>query len=124
MKRSLWSVNKFLRIGVSAILLTWIGLKTDWHEVQGAFANLRIEWWLGALALLGVTQIVSTWRWQLLARPLGFDRSFKHMTGFYFIGMYFNMLLPTSVGGDVVRAWYLSGGTGRRLAAFMSVFLD
>src|SRR5207237_734616 len=36
----------------------------------------------------------------------------------------FNLLLPTSVGGDVVRAWYLDGHSGRRLAAFVAVFLD
>src|SRR5262249_61409322 len=34
------------------------------------------------------------------------------------------LVLPTSVGGDVVRAWYLDGGSGRRLAAFAAVFLD
>jgi uncharacterized membrane protein YbhN (UPF0104 family) len=38
--------------------------------------------------------------------------------------MYFNLILPTSVGGDVVRAWYLDGQTGRRLSAFLSVFID
>jgi glycosyltransferase 2 family protein len=38
--------------------------------------------------------------------------------------MYFNLLLPTSVGGDVMRAWYLDGGSGRKLAALAAVFLD
>src|SRR5262249_45042449 len=36
----------------------------------------------------------------------------------------FNLMLPTSVGGDVVRAYYVNGQSGRRLAAFASVFLD
>ena len=40
------------------------------------------------------------------------------------IGMYFNLVLPTSVGGDVVRAWYLDRSTGRRMTAFLSVFID
>jgi glycosyltransferase 2 family protein len=38
--------------------------------------------------------------------------------------MYFNLLLPTSVGGDVVRAWYLNGGSGRRLRSVAAVLLD
>src|SRR5437899_126356 len=38
--------------------------------------------------------------------------------------MYFNLVLPTSVGGDVVRAWYLDGGSRRRLLALLSVFVD
>jgi uncharacterized membrane protein YbhN (UPF0104 family) len=38
--------------------------------------------------------------------------------------MYFNLVLPTSVGGDVVRAWCLDAKTGRRLNAFLSVLVD
>ena len=38
--------------------------------------------------------------------------------------MYFNLLLPTSVGGDVVRAYYLDNKSGRRLPALAAVFLD
>src|SRR5205823_13782081 len=82
------------------------------------------ELWLAALALLALAQVVSAFRWQLLARPLGFRRSLGQYTGFYFVGMYFNLLLPTSVGGDVVRAWYLDGKSGRKLAAFLSVLVD
>jgi uncharacterized membrane protein YbhN (UPF0104 family) len=63
-------------------------------------------------------------RWQLLAAQLGFSRPLRQLTAFYFIGMYFNLVLPTSVGGDVVRGWYLDGRSGRPLAAFVSVLLD
>ncbi len=117
-------MNKIVRLGVSATLLAWIAWHTDWEHVGRAFAHLRLHWWLTAVGLLLVAQVVSALRWQLLARPLRFHRSLGQMTGYYFIGMYFSLLLPTSVGGDVVRAWYLDGGRGRRLAAFVSVLLD
>src|SRR5262249_39754699 len=38
--------------------------------------------------------------------------------------MFFNLFLPTSVGGDVARAWYLNAGSGRRMASAVSVFVD
>jgi len=117
-------VNKALRLGVSAVLLSWVAWHTDWSQVSQAFGQLRVELWLAAIGTLVLTQIVSALRWQMLARRLGFDRPLWQYTGFYFIGMYFNLLLPTSVGGDVVRAWYLDGRSGRRLAAFVAVFLD
>jgi uncharacterized membrane protein YbhN (UPF0104 family) len=117
-------VNKLLRIGVSGVLLGWIAWHTDWIQVGHAFARLRVELWLAAIATLALSQVVSALRWQMLARPLGFDRPLWQYTSFYFIGMYFNLVLPTSVGGDVVRAWYLDGGSGRRLAAFVAVLLD
>src|SRR5262249_35673261 len=55
---------------------------------------------------------------------LGFDGSWWRYTSYYFIGMYFNIILPTSVGGDVVRVWYLDSRSGRRWNAFLSVLLD
>jgi uncharacterized membrane protein YbhN (UPF0104 family) len=117
-------VSKIIRIGVSAVLLGYVAWHTEWDKFGQAFARLQVGLWLAALALLLVTQVVSAVRWQILARALGFERSLVQLTGIYFIGMYFNLLLPTSVGGDVVRAWYLDGGSRRRLAAFASVFLD
>src|SRR5260370_27638433 len=123
-KRSWTFVNKALRLGVSGVLLGWIAWHTDWVQMGQAFARLRVGLWLAALATLALTQAVSALRWQMLARPLGFDRPLWQYTGFYFIGMYFNLLLPTSVGGDVVRAWYLDRRSGRRLAAFVAVLLD
>jgi uncharacterized membrane protein YbhN (UPF0104 family) len=117
-------VNKKLRYAISGLLLAWVGWHTNWQQVGSAFAHMHAELWLAALAVLIGAQMASAWRWQLLSRALGFERTAPQMFGYYFIGMYFNLLLPTSVGGDVVRAWYLDGGTGHRLAALAAVFVD
>ncbi len=113
-----------LRPLVSGTLLAWLAWRTDWSQVAHVFGQLRLELWLGAVGLYLGTQVVSALRWQLLAAPLGFWQPLRQFTAFYFIGMYFNLVLPTSVGGDVVRAWYLDGGSRRRLLAFLSVFVD
>lgn len=89
-----------------------------------AFRSLRWPYWVLSVGLYALTQVVSSARWQMLARPLGFQRPLRQMVAIYYIGMFFNLVLPTSVGGDVVRAWYLNGGSGRRMSAFLSVFLE
>jgi len=66
---------------------------------------------------------LEAWR-QLFARELRFQRTLPQFFGYYLIGSYFNLLLPTSVGGDVMRAWYLDGGSGRKLASLAAVLLD
>jgi uncharacterized membrane protein YbhN (UPF0104 family) len=109
---------------VSLSLLGWLASRLDWAQLGRVFAQLRLEWWLAAVGLYVLTQVVSAFRWRLLAGPLGFHQSLKQFTGYYFIGMFFNLFLPTSVGGDVVRALYLDGGAGRKLAAFLSTFVD
>lgn len=117
-------MSKLIRILVSVALLGLIASQTDWSQVATAFGRLRGDLWLAAVVLLGATQVISALRWQVIASALGFRRSVRQLTGIYFIGAFFNLLLPTSVGGDVVRAWYLDGRSGRRLAAFASVLLD
>jgi uncharacterized membrane protein YbhN (UPF0104 family) len=100
-------VNKKLRILVTVSLFAWLAWRTDWDQIRQAGANLQIQYWLAALVLYLGIQILSAFRWKLLAKPLGYGGSVWQFTRFYFIGMFFNLFLPTSVGGDVVRACYL-----------------
>jgi glycosyltransferase 2 family protein len=118
------ALSRYFRLAVSALLLGWIAWKTDWQELGKVFAQLRLELWLAAVALFAVCQTISSVRWRIMARQLGFQQSLGQFINLYFVGTYFNLLLPTSVGGDVVRVWYLNNGSGRRLAALLAVFLD
>lgn len=117
-------MNKLLRCAVTALLLYWVGRDVEWRKVAEAFARLEHVYWLAAVGLYLLTQAVSAARWQVFARQLGMDRPLRQLTGIYFIGMYFNLFLPTSVGGDVVRAFYLNGRSGRKLRAVAAVLLD
>jgi uncharacterized protein (TIRG00374 family) len=117
-------VAKNLRWIITLGLLSWLAWRTDWDRVRHDFTSLHLGFCVGALGLGLLMQLVSGLRWQLLARPLGFRGSCWQFTAFYFIGMFFNLVLPTSVGGDVVRAWYLDGGSGHRMTAFVSVLID
>jgi uncharacterized membrane protein YbhN (UPF0104 family) len=116
--------STYFRIAVSAVLLGFIAWKTDWSVVSAKFANLNWGLWLAAVGIAVFAQGFSARRWQLFAREMRFTRTLPQYCAYYFIGTYFNMLLPTSVGGDVVRVWYLDGKSGRKLAAFASVFLE
>jgi uncharacterized membrane protein YbhN (UPF0104 family) len=123
-------VSKRWRLLGSLTLLAVLAWRVDWGQVGSAFIHLNASLWLVAVGLYALTQAVSSIRWQLLAQALGFGGSWRHYLAFYYIGMFFNLLLPTSVGGDVVRTWYLSNldgpapGAGRGISAFLSVFAD
>jgi uncharacterized protein (TIRG00374 family) len=113
-----------MRLAVSVVLLTRLACRTDWSKVQAGFVDLRWEYWMAAVGLLILAQFVSALRWKYYTDRLLAPHSVGQLTGFNFIGMYFNLMLPTSVGGDVVRAWYLDRQSGRWLPAFASVLLD
>jgi uncharacterized membrane protein YbhN (UPF0104 family) len=117
-------VSKHFRIAGSVLLLGILAWRLDREQLVGAFAGLKLLYWLLAGAVFVVAQVVSSLRWQLLSAPLGFETPWRHYLSFYFIGMFFNLLLPTSVGGDVVRALYLAAGAPRRSQAVLSILAD
>jgi hypothetical protein len=117
-------LSKVLRFGISAALLGFVAWQTDWSDVAQRFASLHITWWWAAFGLLLLGLASSARRWQAYASELGFERSWSQVCTYYFVGMYFNLVLPTSVGGDVVRVVYLNGQSGRKWLAFVSVLLE
>ena len=101
--------KRLLRLTVSAAILGVLAAKTDW--AQGT-AHVRGLHWAGAgaaFAVLLAAQVVSAVRWQWLAQPLGFDGPLRHYITAYFVGMFFNLLLPTSVGGPSDKRLVLCG---------------
>ncbi len=123
-------MKKYVRILGSVVLLGAIAWRLDWGQVAAALGRVRPGYFVVAVLLFVALQVASSVRWRLLARVQGFDGSPLRYIAYYFIGMFFNLALPTSVGGDVVRVWYLAGQqgagptTGRRLAALVSVLAE
>jgi uncharacterized membrane protein YbhN (UPF0104 family) len=117
-------VKNTLRVGGSLALVVVLALRTDLGVVARAASGVRWGWWLAAVACFVLAQVVSSMRWRALARPLGFAQPLSSFTSWYFVGTFFNLVLPTSVGGDVVRAWYLGRNSSRGPDAVLSVFAD
>ncbi len=82
-------------------MIGWLAWRTDWTSLGQALSHAHFALWWAALGLYLFTQAASGLRWQLLSRPLGFERTLLDYTRMYFVGMFFNLFLPTSVGGDV-----------------------
>lgn len=82
----------------------------------------------GLLALSVVLTLLSVFllahRWSILAAGVGFHRPFMKMVQYCYVGMFLNSFLPSTIGGDFGRCYYLSKGTGRYLHALSSVVVD
>jgi len=106
-------MKKYGRLLGSVILAGLLAWRLDWQQVAAAFMQLNVLYWFSALVLYLFTQGISAARWQMLGRMLGLGGCWRDYLRLYFVGMFFNLVLPTSVGGDVVRAWYLARGERR-----------
>ncbi len=117
-------MKALLRIGISLGLLAWLLSRTDPRGIIDAIVNLSPLTWAVAFLMYLVSQVVSSLRWYFLAHALGFGGSWLMYLKYYFVGMYFNLFLPTSVGGDVLKVIFLSRGTSNKLRATYSILSD
>jgi len=112
------------RIGVSGGVLLWLFCRFDLKGILASFQGLSMSVWAVACLMYLAAQILSSIRWWILSDSLAFPGRWRTYLGFYFVGMYFNLFLPTSLGGDVLKVHFLSREEGRRFLAAYSVVGD
>lgn len=97
---------------------------TDAGAIIARLGDVRLDFVAAAVALYAGGQLLSAWRWQLLLGPVRLSVRFARLAAFYFIGMFFNLFLPTVVGGDAVKAILLARETGAPARSAVSVFME
>ncbi|MBF0330998.1 MAG: flippase-like domain-containing protein [Candidatus Omnitrophica bacterium] len=112
------------RLGLSFGLLAWIFSFIKWNEIISVVktADVGLLWWAG-LVYMAINVLVLI-RWYIFMRALGLDVSVGLVCRYFFIGSFCNLFLPTSIGGDLVKAIGLSRGVGQKPKVFASVVLD
>lgn len=113
-----------LKIGFSLALYAYIFTSVDVSRLWTLLKAANVSLFAIGVAGYIVVQTMSAYRWSLLLGPLGMRTSFGRLLSIYFLGMFFNWFLPTAIGGDVVRVYYLSRDAGRLSGPTASVFLD
>ncbi len=68
-------------------------------------------------------QGMSAYRWSIVLKK-DVQVPYTRLLSIYFIGMFFNNFLPTIVGGDVVKGYYLYKKTGRGDVTAASILMD
>lgn len=110
-------------------LLGYLATRIDWASLVRSFTGMDFRFFWASVAVFLVAQAASALRWRALAHAQGFRDPIGPFARWYAAGMFCNLALPSSVGGDLIRAWYLArkgngGVLARRQAAVASVLLD
>ncbi len=117
--------GKFLlKIALSVGILGYLFSKISLHSFWESFLNARHNYIILAFVLYIIGQTLCAYKWELLAKTLGFRRRFKRFLAYYFIGMFFNLFFLGSIGGDVGKAYLLAGSQDSRMRAGYSILAD
>ncbi len=95
-----------------------------WEEIIKVIlrANLNILALAFLLHLIGL--LISVFRWNLLLKAIGIKKGLTNLLVIYWVSLFYNLFLPTSIGGDVVRVYDLSFTTGKLEKSLASVVMD
>lgn len=131
----LWVLRLVLGLAVVGVLIAW--------QSEGVRRALERASWpllLGAVAFYLSTQLLSALKWQLLLNaalraqnpdelheatstrpaPLTWLECYR----IYLIGMFWNLFMPTSIGGDAMRAFLAGRRTGNLPLAASSILTE
>jgi hypothetical protein len=123
-RSALGTLGMVLRVAVSAALVAWILRRAPLGEVLAAFRKADLRFVLLSIALNPLGYWASVSRWRLLLRSQGGDASFPFLLRSFLVGVFFNNLLPSTIGGDVIRAVDTSRSGVSRAQAVAIVFVD
>jgi len=109
--------------------LFFIGLlfylvRGDIPEIVRVLKNINRKFFIAAVAVFLLTVPVMARRLQLIFEAEELPMKFLDALNLTFIGYFFNNFLPTSIGGDVVKAMCASRATGEPVKSLTSVLMD
>src|SRR5437660_6560930 len=76
-----------------------------WAEIRSLQLGVFLPWFLAAMAIKLVGIFANVLRWQVLLRGQGIELGFGFLARSYFIGRYFGIVTPSTMGLDAWRLY-------------------
>ena len=112
------------RILVTAGLILALAMRFDLGQAAALISHANLGLIAATLLVVSIANFVVGWRWHLILSAEVASPGSTTLLKIMFVGLFFNQILPTGVGGDVVRAWRCSRVGIALGAAIRSILLD
>ncbi|MFQ5745738.1 MAG: YbhN family protein [Gemmatimonadota bacterium] len=112
------------RAGVSLVLIGWILGRSNLHGVWDALSSADPFPLLFAWGLLALGYLLRITRWRYLLRALEVRASLGYLFRSFMVGVFFNQLLPSTIGGDTVRGYDSWRAGTSKPGAVAVIFVD
>jgi len=96
----------------------------DFADFRAALAGLQWGWLPIIYVLLFVNTVLNSWKWGLLLRADGIRMSLGSLICSHLIGTFFNLFLPSSIGGDAYRVVDVGRRAHAGAKSFAAVFAE
>ncbi|HEY9559111.1 MAG TPA: lysylphosphatidylglycerol synthase transmembrane domain-containing protein, partial [Acidimicrobiales bacterium] len=121
------TISLVARVGISILMLAvliWRVPSFDASKVVPEMNAGTVAWLAAAAGLTLVGLVLSALRWQRVLEVLGLHAPLGRLLSHYLAGQFVSNVLPTTIGGDVLRVSRLSRELGETPNTFASVVLE
>lgn len=121
MKRRLLVLAKVI---VSTWLLWLLYRRVDVDALRAQLQDARQGWLLLFFALLAANTLISSLKWKLLLAADGIRQPLGRLFASHLTGSFFNLFLPSTIGGDAYRIADIGRHTSRTAHTAASILVD
>lgn len=111
------------RVLISAGLLALLIYRTGIVVIGEILAGVILLLFLLAVIVENMGVALSAKKWQMFLESRGIQLSYRESLSYYYIGSFFNTMMPSSVGGDIIKSYKLGKKTDS-VGAFSSSIMD
>ena len=111
------------RVLISAGLLALLIYRTGIVVIGETLAGVILLLFLLAVIVENMGVALSAKKWQMFLESRGIQLSYRESLSYYYIGSFFNTMMPSSVGGDIIKSYKLGKKTDS-VGAFSSSIMD
>ena len=117
------ALSTIIKVCISVAIMYLLLRSQDLDKLWQTFASVNPFAVVFVAVLFLCTQSISTFRWSVILKK-DVEISYFRLLSIYFVGMFFNNFLPTMVGGDLVKGYYLYKYSKKGDIALASIFMD
>ena len=112
-------------MSIALILILLYIMRGKYAQIWTAIKEANLLFLCMGLAAFVLAITIASLRLKLIIDAQEIARvTFAEAVSLTFIGYFFNNFLPTSIGGDVAKAYYLSRKNSEKLTSYTAVFVD
>lgn len=113
-----------LKACVSISLFAFLLLNIEWQKVFDNLRNANIFLIAVAILLNIIERFEMTYKWNMLIKVRNITVKYWRLFWINSIGSFLGLFLPSSLGTDVVRGYYLMKNNSEKAVSISSVFVD
>ncbi len=113
-----------LRIGASLLLIAWLFYSIDFKKVWQPITPHGWFYLAALFVVINIDRILMSYKWSILLTAKAITIPFWDVVRSYYIGSFWGMFLPSTVGGDMVRAYRVVQQTGSKKDIASSVVME